>query len=279
MQLALISDIHGNYKALEAFLEYIEDKEIDHIICLGDMVTDSPNPRRALDLLHEMAKKYPTTFIRGNREQYLIDNFYHPQGWKPYSSATGSLWHTARQITEEDIRFFESLPISARLDVEGCPPTMLCHGSPKELRGNVLEDPSLKEKMLKELKEDYLLGGHSHNRETETVDGKTYLNPGSLGLAIDGVGAQAPFCLLKVNGGYEITFVSIPYDVEGYLKDFEESGLDEYGCVLNRAIKKTLRTGINYFYKTVMEAIHISGKPIGEIPEEVWEQAAAVLEV
>ena len=279
MKLALISDIHGNYKALEAFLNYIENKEIDRIICLGDMVTDSPNPRKVLDMIYGMAKTYPTTFIRGNREQYLIDHFHKPQGWKPYTSATGSLWYTAGQITKEDICFFESLPISARLDEKDCPPTMLCHGSPKELRGNVLEDPMLKEKMLKVLEEDYLLGGHSHHQETETVDGKTYINPGALGLAIDGVGGHAPFCILTVEKGYEITFVSIPYDVEGYLKDFTEAGLDEYGCVLNRAIKKTLRTGMNYFYETVMEAIRISGKPIGEIPEEVWEQAAEHLEV
>ena len=279
MKLALISDIHGNYKALEAFLNYIENKEIDRIICLGDMVTDSPNPRKVLDMIYGMAKTYPTTFIRGNREQYLIDHFHHPQGWKPYTSATGSLWYTAGQITEEDIRFFESLPISARLDEKDCPPTMLCHGSPKELRGNVLEDPMLKEKMLKVMEEDYLLGGHSHHLVMETIDGKTYINPGALGLAIDGVGGHAPFCILTVEEGYEVTFVSIPYDVERYLKDFTEVGLDEYGCVLNRAIKKTLRTGINYFYKTVMEAIRISGKPIGEISEEVWEQAAEHLEV
>ena len=41
-RLALISDVHGNYKALEAFLEYIEEHPVDGIICLGDYVTDSP---------------------------------------------------------------------------------------------------------------------------------------------------------------------------------------------------------------------------------------------
>ena len=35
-KLAVISDIHGNYKALEAFLEYIEENPVDGIVCLGD---------------------------------------------------------------------------------------------------------------------------------------------------------------------------------------------------------------------------------------------------
>ena len=50
-KLALISDVHGNYKALEAFLEYIEVHPVDGIICLGDYVTDSPYPERTMELL------------------------------------------------------------------------------------------------------------------------------------------------------------------------------------------------------------------------------------
>ena len=36
IKIAVISDIHGNYKALEAFLKYIEEHTVDGIICLGD---------------------------------------------------------------------------------------------------------------------------------------------------------------------------------------------------------------------------------------------------
>ena len=89
MKLAVISDIHGNYKAFEAFLAYIEDKEVDAILCLGDYVTDSPYPQRTMELLFQMMEKYTCYMVRGNREQYLIDNYYHPQGWKLYSSANG----------------------------------------------------------------------------------------------------------------------------------------------------------------------------------------------
>ena len=35
-RIALISDIHGNYKALEAFLQYIAGHPVEGIICLWD---------------------------------------------------------------------------------------------------------------------------------------------------------------------------------------------------------------------------------------------------
>lgn len=51
MKLAVISDVHGNYKALEAFLAYIGKNPVDGIVCLGDYVTDSPYPQRTMELL------------------------------------------------------------------------------------------------------------------------------------------------------------------------------------------------------------------------------------
>lgn len=277
-RLALISDIHGNYKALEAFLAYIETKKVDGIICLGDYVTDSPYPQRTLSMLYDMQKKYPCEMVRGNREEYLIDNFYKPKGWKP-SSASGALYYTAQHVTEQDIRFFESLPAVKKLDFPDCPKTLLCHGTPTDIRGNVMENPALKEEALRELDEDYLFGGHDHHQELDSMLGKTYLNPGSLGFAIDGRGRHAQFAMLETKRegekiSYQAELVSIPYDVGSFLEDFTEAGLDEYGMVLNRGIKKTLTTGINYFYMAVREAVRIAKKPAMEIPEAVWNQVA-----
>lgn len=277
-RFALISDIHGNYKALEAFFAYIEKKKVDGIICLGDYVTDSPYPQRTLAMLYDMQEKYPCEMVRGNREEYLIDNFYSPKGWKP-SSANGALYYTAQHVTEEDIRFFESLPSVKKLTFSGCPPTLLCHGTPSDIRGNVMENPALKEEALRRLEEEYLFGGHDHHQELCSMFGKTYVNPGSLGFAIDGRGRHAQFAMLETREtdgktSYQAELVSIPYDVDSFLKDFTEAGLDECGMVLNRGIKKTLTTGINYFYMAVCEAVRISGKPTMEIPEAVWNRAA-----
>lgn len=38
MRIGIISDVHGNIKAMEAVLQQLEDKKVEKIICLGDLV-------------------------------------------------------------------------------------------------------------------------------------------------------------------------------------------------------------------------------------------------
>lgn len=279
MRVAVISDIHGNFKAFEAFLAYIERYPVEAVIGLGDYVTDSPYPQRTLGMLYELQKKLPCYLLRGNREDYLLNNDKQPQGWH-YCSANGALYYTSQNVTRADLEFFESLPTVKRVQIGTCPELMLCHGAPEEVRGNFEFDLELKDRVMRELPTEYLLGGHSHHQEATVMHGKMYINPGSLGLAIDFVGGRAEFAILEGDKeGWKPQLISIPYDLEGFLQAFTESGLDEYGMILNRAVKKTLRTGRNYFYYAVCEAIKLSGKPLGETTEGVWQQVAVNLEL
>ena len=81
-KIALVSDIHGNYRALEAFLDFLADHPVDGIICLGDYVTDSPYPERTMVLLQEMRQRYSCYMLRGNREDYLLNNRDNHENWK-----------------------------------------------------------------------------------------------------------------------------------------------------------------------------------------------------
>ena len=88
---ALISDIHGNFKALEAFLEYIQGNPVDGIISLGDYVTDGPYPEKIMELLYGIKKS--GELQENRREQFLqlitdkganFKSFYNHQ-WKELS--------------------------------------------------------------------------------------------------------------------------------------------------------------------------------------------------
>lgn len=276
MKLALISDIHGNYKALEAFLDYIGQHPVEAIVCLGDYITDAPYPERIMALLYEMRKMHTCIMLRGNREDYILDNVDNREGWKP-SSANGTLYYTAQHITDEDKAFFASLPTERELAIAGCPPLYICHGTPGRVRGNVYEEKGLLEKVLDQLPYGYLLGGHSHHQEIRRRQEKTYINPGSLGFAIDGVGRHGQFALLIGAGDkWEVEFKSISYDVDSYLQDFTESGVDEIGMTLNKAIKKSLVTGVNYFFRSILametEARRQGLSSMTELPETEWEK-------
>lgn len=280
MRLAVISDIHGNYKALEAFINYIEQLKaagegVDQILLLGDYFADGPNPQLVMRMLKDLEKQYPCHFVLGNREEYLMDNRKKPQGWK-VSSPNGMLYFVDRRLNEEILEFMNNLPMTQRLTFEEGEDILICHGSPTDTRGNFMEDPGLLAQCMKTLECNYLVGGHSHRQEVSRVYNKTYVNPGALGLAIDGVGKHAPFAIAEsdAKGQWQTELFSIPYDVEGYLNDMEKSGLLEAGCVLARATRKTLLTGINYFFKVIIEVRRRTGLPTYSVPESVWEEVA-----
>ena len=215
-------------------------------------------------------EKYPCIILRGNREEYLLNHRKQDQGWH-ISSPSGALLYTYENITDRDMDFFEGLPtVMDHVKLGDCPELTLCHGAPEEVRGN----------LMKELPTQYLLGGHTHHQETISLYDKLYINPGSLGLAIDEKGGHADFAILEGNKeGWEYELISIPYDLEGMLQTFSESGVDAYGLVLNRAVKKTMETGINWFYFAAMDAMKLSGKPLNQVEEDIWDQVAEKLEL
>ena len=276
MRIAVISDIHSNFKALEAFLAFLEEHPADCVICLGDYVTDGPYPERTLAHVHRMSERYACCFLRGNREDYLLQNLDNHLGWKP-SSNSGALLYTLNRLGKEELDFLGSLPTEREVSFPGCPAFFCCHGVPGRVRGNTLEERGLKQKALRELHGRFLLGGHSHHQEIYRQEGKMYLNPGSLGLAVDGVGRRAQFAVLSGDEkDWRGELFSIPYDVDGYLAAFGESGVEEMGMTLTKAVKKTLVTGVNYFYQCVLEvageARNMGTNDFSRVPETFWKQ-------
>src|ERR1700732_4755416 len=70
-RIAVISDVHGNIRALEAVLADIKTRGADAIVNLGDGVTSPLWPRETYDLLASLA--LPT--VRGNHDRAMIGSF------------------------------------------------------------------------------------------------------------------------------------------------------------------------------------------------------------
>lgn len=258
-------------------MEYLDKHPVEVLFFLGDYITDSPYPEKLLSLFYGTLKERRCFYVRGNREEYLLAHRKGEQEWKK-SSGTGTLLYTSEHLTDEDLEFFEHCGRTIRPDLKGIPETTLCHGIPEDTRGNLGEQPGLLEEALRQAGTGWLFGGHSHKQEIREGRGGVYINPGSLGIAIDGIGKRAQFAIAETDGRkYRHEFVSIPYDVEGLLKDFTDSGIEEYGKVQVRSVRKTLLTGVNYFFHCVSLAVKMSGMRTDLIPEEIWEEAAARL--
>ena len=92
--------------------------------------------------------------------------------------------YTYRQLTERDLDFFESLPITFRYEKEGYPAFTCCHGSPVNTRELLQLDSDRTKEVLEEIDTDYLLAAHTHFPGISRYQGKTYMNTGSCGIAI-----------------------------------------------------------------------------------------------
>jgi|TARA_B110000263_G_scaffold244421_1_gene252434 predicted phosphodiesterase len=76
VKTALISDIHGNFEALQTVLADVREQQIPRIFCLGDIVGYGPNPRECLD---EVMRSCDITILGNHDEATLFD----PDGFNP----------------------------------------------------------------------------------------------------------------------------------------------------------------------------------------------------
>ena len=78
----VIGDIHGNFRALKQCLEKSKfDYEVDHLICLGDIVDSWPDVRECID---ELLKIKNCHLVLGNHDWWALEWYdrEHPQ---PYN--------------------------------------------------------------------------------------------------------------------------------------------------------------------------------------------------
>lgn len=155
MNIGVISDIHGDYTALEIVLDRLDNRhDVDHILCAGDLVGRGPEQNRVVDLIRE--RNIPT--VRGNHDEW----FYG--------------------LTEQNSRYLKNLPIDWRGHYEGFD-VFMCHGKPGSNMWGLYRDhisDTLLNMMLDSLNADVLISGHTHVPLFVRVDRGCVINPGSI---------------------------------------------------------------------------------------------------
>lgn len=69
MRYAVLSDIHANWEALKATLDYLQSEKIDETWVLGDVVGYGANPEECLAWAFEKAD----VFVAGNHEKAVVN--------------------------------------------------------------------------------------------------------------------------------------------------------------------------------------------------------------
>jgi putative phosphoesterase len=179
MQIALISDIHGNYDALKAVLKEIGKLKIDKIYCLGDIVNYYYEPHKCIDFF--IKKKIQS--IKGNHENILFNTLKNKQKKNYYSRIYGnSININIKKLRHKHIFFLKKLKKKLIIKIKDLK-IILAHGSPWS--ENTYIYPNFKNKIknnLAKYKADYIFLGHTHIPMNIKINKKTsIINPGSVG--------------------------------------------------------------------------------------------------
>jgi putative phosphoesterase len=155
MKVGIISDIHGDYQALQTALDRLEQyHNVDQILCAGDLIGRGPNPDKVVDVIRE--RGIPT--VRGNHDEWAYD------------------------IKQENRDYLKNLPIEVTMSVEGIN-LYMCHGKPGNNIWGLYEahvSKTLLNMMLTSLNADVMITGHTHVPMYLQVESGCVVNPGSL---------------------------------------------------------------------------------------------------
>jgi predicted phosphodiesterase len=228
MQLALISDIHGNLFALDAVLHDIARRQIRHILCLGDVASGGPQPCEVIQRLREIN----CPIVMGNTDDWLL----HPQLKERdtiFSRNNQDIeYWSAQQLSSDDKDFIRTFASTFECQLNETTMLLGYHGSPRSFSEKILpttSDETL-EQVYAQTSAQLLAGGHTHIQMFRRYQTRLIINPGSIGMALDRTTPPAEirkiswseYALIttgkdKLNS-INLEFCRIPFDLEGFLE-------------------------------------------------------------
>lgn len=237
---AVIADIHGNRWALEAVLEDVKHLAIEQIVNLGDVLYGPLDPSGTAELLQSL--DIPT--VRGNEDRILFDA-------PTRSTMTATIEYVANQISRDQIRWIEDLPITRTVGDD----LFLCHGTPQAdteylleqvcVGGTCLRSAEQIQASVSGVAQRLILCGHSHTpRVVSLPTGQLVVNPGSVGLQaydddqpashiVETGSPHARYCVLSASGDrWSIDQRLVSYDWDAAAAVASKNGRDDWASWL-----------------------------------------------
>jgi diadenosine tetraphosphatase ApaH/serine/threonine PP2A family protein phosphatase len=232
-RVAVISDVHANWHALEAVLEAVNAERPDELWCLGDLVGYGPRPNPCCATVQERT----VLCLAGNHDLGVLGQL-DLEEFAP--DAVASAEWTRGVLQPEARSFLESLSPTAEREGVG-----LFHASPRDPVWEYVLSLEAVEASFELTRSPLILVGHSHvplavaladgalagghapeGTEAELApDARLLLNPGSVGQPRDG-DPRAAWLLLDFDAR-RASFRRVAYPVERTQEEIRERGLPD----------------------------------------------------
>ena len=271
MKIAVLSDIHGNYPALETVVDHVEQWRPDQVFVAGDIVNRGPRSLNCLELLLDKHQNQGWKMILGNHEEYVL-NMANPDPEKPinHPDLDQFVMYTARQI-KSGLKSLAELPDRHSNSTTGFGEIRMVHASMLHNRDGIYpetNDIDLRKKIAPP--PTVLIVGHTHRSFIRRMDGTLVVNAGSTGLPFDG-DRRAGYAQVELQGGdWQAKIIRMNYDIKKAERDFYDSGyLDGAGPLANLVLLE-LKTALSQLYQWSSKFLQpiLSGKiTVGEATE------------
>ncbi len=238
MRIAVVADVHGNIRALEAVRADLAKRSPDLVVNLGDNVSGPLQAAATADLL--MSERY--IHIRGNHDRQLVDRSHGDMGLSD-RAAHG-------QLNSRQLAWLANLPSSQMLDED----VLLCHGSPSDDLQYLLEEvdgdrvrlasPGVIRDRLGDVRAGLILCGHTHIPRIVSLPGGAWVvNPGSIGLQayhddapvhyVETGSPHARFAVIDwARKTPRVDFITVEYDWEAAAKEAAQANRPDWACAL-----------------------------------------------
>jgi predicted phosphodiesterase len=207
---ALLYDVHGNLPALEAVIADAETAGAEHFVLGGDYALFGVQPKETIDRLRAL----DASWIRGNTDRW-IDPGTVADDLPDVPLVQRSREYCIGQLGEQPARELAHLAAEAELDG-----ALICHASPKSDMDTFSPGPSEQDdELLAGDDHELVVFGHSHLQFRREASGRLLLNPGSVGMPLDG-DRRAAYALWS--GGLELELRRVDYDADRYVAELEQ---------------------------------------------------------
>lgn len=184
MKYAIISDIHSNLEALNKALSIIDEKQVDEIICLGDVVGYGANPNECVEIVRNRC----SAVVLGNHDAAALDiSMAHDFN----AIARRAVFWTSEKLSPESKDFLSTLPMTIQKNE-----LLFVHSSPYAPEAwDYIIDADDAITAIRHMEQKLCFIGHTHvpgifslrgRAKFVTKDNPFIINVGSVGQPRDG---------------------------------------------------------------------------------------------